>query len=180
VVISNKDNIIKEKKSIIEKIEQSMQEKDNKTIELENAIKDKEGIISAKDNIIKEKENIIEKIEQAIKEREKRIIDIEREGKKQDEKIEFLENIIQMKEDLFKKIIFHMDKTIASNDKELELKELKISELNNVILDKDEELYRKAKEIQSIYNSKSYRFIIRPVVWPVLSLIKKILRIKKR
>ena len=87
---------------------------------------------------------------------EKRTTDIQQQLQARDKQIVSLNELIQVR-----------DKQIQSQDTGLRIRDEQINIKNRTITEKTDEIYK-------IYNSETYRLIVRPIIWPCLSFVKKI------
>ncbi|MFH1478514.1 MAG: glycosyltransferase [Candidatus Omnitrophota bacterium] len=206
--LENIKNTLSERKTKILNLEESIKEKDRSIVSINQSLSDALGhieklkeeilkrdkILAEQDGFIRDRDKHINNLMKSIDEkninlahkesefREKKeyTANLEKEIVSKDESIKIFEKTLETREDSFKKIIFHMDDVMAKNNNELKLKMQHIDDLNCAVIAKDVEVYKKEKEIQSIYDSESFRFVVRPIIWPILRLIKKIIRIKKK
>ncbi len=80
-----------------------------------------------------------------------------------------------------------MDGELKKAQQIIAAQQRQINDLTKIIVCKDEqinclnqELKLKGQEISDIYDSQSYRLIVKPIIWPVLSFIKRISGLVKR
>ncbi|MFH1778046.1 MAG: hypothetical protein ABH952_10870 [Candidatus Omnitrophota bacterium] len=98
-------------------------------------------------------------------------------------KIIELENMIKDREEHInnlKAMLQERDKSIGAAAQELKDQKGHINKLEENIRIKEKNIESLLQEIKGIYNSETYRFIVRPVILPCLSVVKRIAhRIKK-
>lgn len=69
--------------------------------------------------------------------------------------------------------INELTKKIGSKDERIHCLNQELKLKARQILTRDETIQTMEQEISKIYNSQVYRFIVKPIIWPVLSFIKK-------
>lgn len=160
-VLRNKDAFINDKELELAKKVKELSVKDD---ELKSLRTD----LQAKDNILKEKDQLIADSNIEINRRDQML-------RNKDESISRLALELSQKGDLLKK----KEECISNLNLELDKIDSDLHQKDGYNLELNLELSKKTKELEGVYNSTAFRFLVRPlwtVLWSIKQQIRKSLR----
>jgi GT2 family glycosyltransferase/MoaA/NifB/PqqE/SkfB family radical SAM enzyme/glycosyltransferase involved in cell wall biosynthesis len=173
-----------ENDEIIKQISEVVKAKHDLHIALDGAqgsIKDKERVIFALRDACLAYRAVISGKEQKINDKEKAIAEQKNTIKNRDERIKDLEGIclnyeavVNEKEGLIDECLIKDGRLLEQELSHSKLLEEKERQFNNAIALREEECARLRNELEGIYSSEGYRFLLRPF-WDLTLLIKKAL-----
>lgn len=163
--IKARDNHLEAQNRVINSKDVCIQEKEKQLSEFKADLRIQEDRIKKLDEERKAGEAHLRSREKEIEERDRQIGVFKEKVNKQEMVIREQDAAVRERDT----VIRRLDKDNTSQKEELAKKEQEISRQEGIVAEKN-------TEISLIYNSETYRWLVRPFIWPVFSFIKSLNR----
>ncbi len=181
-MIGSKDEQIKNQDGQLRSFQQVIAAKDRQINDLggrisiqEQHINELTKMIGSKDEQIKNQDGQLRSFQQVISVQDQHINDLTKMIGSKNEQIEGQD--VQLRN--FQQVVFAKDRQINELAARIANQEEQVNYLNQElklkgqqILTRDEAIQAMEQEISKIYDSQSYRFIVKPFIWPLFSFFK--------
>ncbi len=161
-------------------IQQQLQARDKQIATLDELIRTKDSQIQnqltelkIRDEQSKASHDTIESTQQRLKIIDKQIATLDELIRTRDKQIATLDELIRTRD----KQIATLDELIRTKDSQIQNQLTELQIRDEQIRDKNRIIAEKTDEILKIYNSKTYRLIVKPIIWPCFSFAKKVKKI---
>lgn len=141
----------------------------NQILCLERKIKSSSEQLKTQGEIIMSKEESIKELTEGIRSYKRLAEELKAEIQKREKQIEEIRQTVAIKESE----LSNLKAVIEAQKNQLTNLSNELSRAGQYIKDQNLALTRKDDEIASIYNSETYRMLVRPIIWPLMSFVKR-------
>jgi len=180
--ITIQQSIIAEKDQQLDSRQGALLERDHRLSVQQGVISEKAGQISSQQEAILQKDQEISSFTSNINELSSQLESLNSQLQNLREQLDSQQGVISIKEEQISsqhKAIADFKSNVENLREQLDIQQGVISVKEKQINSQYEAILQKDREIAKIFTSQTYRFIVRPIIWPFFSLIKKIMRVFK-